>query len=117
MVHCTLLPLLALLSTAPQRPIHNQNRSSITPVYGRYGTYLKNDYALVRHSVFSIKHRPGKKHANADALSRCAHAEEPDPDDEPDEMIAMIHEMIKVLEPVCPRLGPCPHPLSTADGF
>jgi hypothetical protein len=34
-----------------------------------------------------IEHRPGKKHANADALSRCAHAEEPDPDDEPDEMI------------------------------
>jgi hypothetical protein len=39
-----------------------------------------------------------------------------DPDDKPDEMIAMMHEMINVLEP-CPRLGPRPHPLSTADGF
>jgi hypothetical protein len=51
---------------------------------------------------FSIEHRPGKKHANADPLSRCAHAEEPDPDDEPDEMIAMMHEMISVLEPCVP---------------
>jgi hypothetical protein len=57
----------------------------------------------------SIKHRPGKKHANADALSRCALAEEPDSDDEPDEMIAMMHEMINV----CP-IGTPPHPLSTA---
>jgi hypothetical protein len=40
---------------------------------------------------FLIEHRPGKKHANADALSRCAHAEEPDPDDEQDEIIAMMH--------------------------
>jgi hypothetical protein len=51
---------------------------------------------------FSIEHRPGKKHANADAPSRCAHAEEPDPDDEPDEMIAMMHEIINVLEPCVP---------------
>jgi hypothetical protein len=55
---------------------------------------------------FSIEHRPGKKHANADALSRCAHAEEPDPDDELDEMIAMMHEMINVLEPCVPDWDP-----------
>jgi hypothetical protein len=55
---------------------------------------------------FLIEHRPGKKHANADALSRCAHAEEPDPDDEPDEMIAMMHEMINVLEPCVPNWDP-----------
>jgi hypothetical protein len=65
---------------------------------------------------FTIEHRPGKKHANADALSRCAHAEEPDPDDKPDEMIAMMHEMINVLEPCVPNWSR-PHPLSTADGF
>jgi hypothetical protein len=53
---------------------------------------------------FLIEHRPGKKHANADALSRCAHAEEPDPDDKPDEMIAMMHVMINVLEPCVPDL-------------
>jgi hypothetical protein len=55
---------------------------------------------------FSIEHRPGKKHAYADALSRCAHAEEPDPDDEPDEMIAMMHELINVLEPCVPDWDP-----------
>jgi hypothetical protein len=55
---------------------------------------------------FLIDHRPGKKHANADALSRCAHAEEPDPDDKPDEMIAMIHEMINVVEPCVPDWDP-----------
>jgi hypothetical protein len=55
---------------------------------------------------FSIEHRPGKKHANGDALSRCAHAGEPDQDDEPDEMIAMLHEMIKVLEPCVPDWDP-----------
>jgi hypothetical protein len=55
---------------------------------------------------FSIEHRPGNKQANADALSRCAHAEEPDPDDESDEMIAMMHEMINVLEPCVPDWDP-----------
>jgi hypothetical protein len=55
---------------------------------------------------FSIEHRPDKKHDNADARSRCAHAEEPDPDDEPDEMIAMMHEMINVLEPCVPDWDP-----------
>jgi hypothetical protein len=49
--HSAFLPLLALLSVASQRPIHNQNRSSVTPVYGRHVTSLRNDYALVRHSV------------------------------------------------------------------
>jgi hypothetical protein len=33
---------------------------------------------------------------------RVSSAEEPDPDDEPDEMIAMMHEMINVLEPCVP---------------
>jgi hypothetical protein len=55
---------------------------------------------------FLIEHRLGKKHASADALSRCAHAEEPDPDDQPDEMIAMMHEMINVLEPCVPDWDP-----------
>jgi hypothetical protein len=55
---------------------------------------------------FLIEHIPGKKHANPDALSRCAHAEEPDPDDEPDEMIAMMHKMINVLEPCVPDWDP-----------
>jgi hypothetical protein len=49
---------------------------------------------------FSIEHRPGKKHANADTLSRCAHAEETDPDDELDEMIAMMNEMINKMNRV-----------------
>jgi hypothetical protein len=53
-----------------------------------------------------VEHRPGKKQANADALSRCAHAEELDPDDEPDEMIAIMHEMINVLEPCDPNWDP-----------
>jgi hypothetical protein len=105
--HCTFLPLLALLPTAPQGPIHNQNRPSVTPVYGRHGPSLGNDNVLVQVNTlsnfnFSIEHRPGKKHAYADALTRCAHAEEPDPDDEPDEMISMMHEMINVLQPCVP---------------
>jgi hypothetical protein len=54
----------------------------------------------------SIEHRPGKKHANADALSKCAYAEEPDPDDKPDEMIATMHKMINVLEPCVPDWDP-----------
>jgi hypothetical protein len=56
-------------------------------------------FNTVSNFNFSIEHRPGKKHANADALSRCAHAAEPDPDDKPDEIIAMMYEMINVLEP------------------
>jgi hypothetical protein len=51
--HSTFLPLLALLSAAPQQPIHNQNRSSVTQIYGRHGTSLRNDYALVRHCLIS----------------------------------------------------------------
>jgi hypothetical protein len=61
--------------------------------------------SLSNFNVF-IEHRPGKKHANADALSRCTHAEEPDPDDEPDEMIALMHEIINVLEPCVPDWDP-----------
>jgi hypothetical protein len=48
-------------------------------------------YDTLSNFNFSIEHRPGKKHANADALSRCAHAEEPDPYDESDEMIATMN--------------------------
>jgi hypothetical protein len=59
-------------------------------------------FDILSNFNFSIEHRPGKKHGNADALYRCTHAEEPDPDDGPDEMIAMMHEMINVLEPCVP---------------
>jgi hypothetical protein len=36
----------------------------------------------------------------------CFHAEEPDPDDEPDEMIAMMHQMISMLERCVPDWDP-----------